>query len=281
MERRAHVVLAGGVAVLAAAEWLRTSGAAEWAAAVVVLGLVAAGLASLRRGRRGVEVLAGACALLLSGLVGRAALEVREIECCWTDLRERRLNGASAALDDRLDEAVETARRLAARGVDASRLERGPAFAAVRAAIPRRGPESGLALLGPDGEPWAWAGRHRAVPVGDTAELRALISPFYVVLEASRQTPAGGTAVGSVLLAAMPHPSDPRASLATAFAAAHGVDVVVTGPAAAPADPDVFDYAAGGDTLFSVQLVPPGQGEAKLAVLRAAGGVVLFAMVAR
>jgi signal transduction histidine kinase len=116
--------------------------------------------------------------------------------------------------------------------------------------------------------------------VGDTAELRALISPFYVVLEARRQTPAGGTAVGSVLLAAMPHPSDPRASLATAFAAAHGVDVVVTGPAAAPADPDVFDYAAGGDTLFSVQLVPPGQGEAKLAVLRAAGGVVLFAMVA-
>ena len=266
--------------MLAAAEWLRASGATGWAAAAVAAGLVAV-VASLRGGRRGVEVLAAACALLVSGLVGRAALEVREIECCWADLRERRLTAASAALESRLDEGVAEARRLAARGVDAGTLERGAAFAALRAGVSRRGPERGVVLLGPDGEPWAWAGRHRAVPAVDTAELRALISPFYVVLEARRQTAAGGTAVGSVLLAAMPRPVDPRAALATAFAAAHGVDVAVTGPAAAPAGPDVFDYATpAGDTLFSVVLVPPGQGEAKLAVLRGAGGIVLLAMVA-
>jgi signal transduction histidine kinase len=281
MERRAHVVLAGGIAVLAAAEWLRSSGGAGWAIVTVVAGLVAATLAALRPGRRGVEVLAGACALLVTGLVGNTALEVREVECCWTALRERRLTAASAALERRLDEGVVEARRLAARGAEAAGLERGAAFAALASAVPGRGPERGVTLLAPNGEPWAWAGRHRAVPVGDTAELRALISPFYVVLEARRQTATGGTSVGSVLLAAMPRPADARASLATAFAAAHGLDVRVTGPAAAPADPDVFDYrTAAGDTLFSVVLAPPGQGEAKLAVLRAAGGVVLLCLVA-
>ena len=275
MQRRAHVVLAGGIGVLAAAEWLRASGAAGWAAVGVAAGLVAV-IASLRDGRSGVEVLAAACALLVSGLVGHGALEVRAVECCWADLRERRLTGASAALDDRLDDAVAEARRLASRAADASRLDRSAAFAALRAAVPRAGPERGVALLAADGEPWAWAGRHRAVPVADTTELRARISPFSVVLEARRQTASGGTAVGSVLLAAMPRPVDPRAALATAFAAAHGLDVQVTGPGATPSDGDVFDYG----TLFSVVLVPPGQGDAKLAVLRSAGGVVLLAIMA-
>src|SRR5574341_963035 len=105
--------------VLAAAEWLRASGAAGWAVVAVAAGLIAV-VASLRDGRSGAEVLAAACALLVSGLVGRAALEVREVECCWPDLRERRLVADSAALERRLDDAVVEARRLAR---DAARSE--------------------------------------------------------------------------------------------------------------------------------------------------------------
>src|SRR3989475_9481053 len=64
--------------------------------------------------------------------------------------------------------------------------------------------EQGVMVLGADGEPQAWAGRHRFVPARDTAELRSVITPFYVSLEARRQTRDGGTAVGTVLLHAAP-----------------------------------------------------------------------------
>src|SRR2546423_570268 len=75
---------------------------------------------------------------------------------------------------------------------------------AVTSGTRTRGVERGVVILGPDGEPLAWAGRHRFVPLRDTAELRAVITPFYVSLEARRQTPGGGSAVGSVLLDAAP-----------------------------------------------------------------------------
>src|SRR5439155_809385 len=74
------------------------------------------------------------------------------------------------------------------------------------------GVERGVVILTPDGEPVAWAGRHRFVPARDTAELRAVITPFYVSLEARRQTLDGGSAVGSVL----------RGPRADRFLPAHG-----------------------------------------------------------
>src|SRR5439155_12847414 len=70
------------------------------------------------------------------------------------------------------------------------------------------GVERGVVILAPDGEPIAWAGRHRFVPARDTAELRAVITPFYVSLEARRQTQGGGSAVGTVLLDAVPAAPD-------------------------------------------------------------------------
>src|SRR2546427_6719306 len=36
--------------------------------------------------------------------------------------------------------------------------------------------ERGVMVLGADGEPQAWAGRHRFVPARDTAELRSVIT---------------------------------------------------------------------------------------------------------
>ena len=64
--------------------------------------------------------------------------------------------------------------------------------------------ERGIVTFSGSGEPWAWAGRHRfAVPAIDTTELRAVITSFYVSLEAHARRP-GSSSVGTVLL--MPHP---------------------------------------------------------------------------
>src|SRR2546427_110360 len=147
--------------------------------------------------------------------------------------------------------------------------------------------ERGVMVLGADGEPQAWAGRHRFVPARDTAELRSVITPFYVSLEARRQTRDGGTAVGTVLLHAAPAAAGGGGALSEAFARAHDVALRFYAPSAAPADPNVFDYASPhGPTLFSVRSVPPLQGDAKVAALRRAAqrtglalGAVLLCLV--
>src|SRR2546426_5954860 len=155
------------------------------------------------------------------------------------------------------------------------------------------GVERGVVILAPDGEPVAWAGRHRFVPARDTAELRAVITPCCVSLEARRQTLAGGSAVGTVLLDAVPAAPDRDRAVSAQFEAGYGVALRFYTPGLAPREPDVFDYCPisceRGDTLFSVQPVPPSQGDAKLAALRGAtqrGGaalavaLVLLALVA-
>src|SRR5438477_687543 len=135
------------------------------------------------------------------------------------------------------------------------------AFAELREAVASdtrtRGVERGVVILAPDGEPLAWAGRHRFVPARDTAELRAVITPFYVSLEARRQTLDGGSAVGSVLLDAVPAAPDRGRAVSAQFEAAYGVALRFYTPGLAPREPDVFDYCPisceRGDTLFSVQ----------------------------
>src|SRR5439155_19946759 len=101
------------------------------------------------------------------------------------------------------------------------------AFAQLAGAMQGRrrapGVERGVVILGADAEPLAWAGRHRFVPARDTAELRAVITPFYVSLEARRQTQAGGTAVGSVLIDAAPAARDRDGAVSALLARPHGV----------------------------------------------------------
>src|SRR5205814_1682201 len=110
---------------------------------------------------------------------------------------------------------------------------------------------------------------------------------------ARRQTLDGGSAVGSVLLDAVPAAPDRGRAVSAQFEAAYGVALRFYTPGLAPREPDVFDYCPisceRGDTLFSVQPVPPSQGDAKLAALRGTtqrGGpalavaLVLLALVA-
>ena len=276
-------MIPGCLACVAAAEWLHGGGAGwAWAAAVVaVVALVPwfggrpQGVAS--RGPRGVAPgLAALATVALGVLLVVGVLEVRQVECCWPAVREHRVTRASQQLTATLAASVAEARRLAERGAVAALLPQRAAFPRLRDALGRGTTrlERGVVILAADGEPWAWAGRHRFIPGVDTAELRAVITPFYVSLEARRQTSVGGTAVGTVLLDASPAVPDRAGAVSAVFARDQGVALRFLPPRLAPAGSDVFDYATPrGDTLFSVQAAPPTQGDAKLARLTRAAGL--------
>jgi hypothetical protein len=237
MERRVHAVLTGAIGALAGAEWLRAGGLA-WAAIVVVAALGVAATAPRAR----VPLLA-AVGAVLTLLMGARAITttraVRRIECCWADEREARVTADTGALRAAITDAMSEARRLAERGAVAGFLPRDAAFDALTRAI-AAGPgdvERGVVVYGRNGEPLAWAGRHRVAPASDTAELRADITPFYVTLEARRQTGDGGVAVGSVLLDAARAIPDRDGAVGVRFARTHGVALQFFRRRAAPATP--------------------------------------------
>src|SRR6266550_2987089 len=275
VQRQAHVVIAGCFASLATAEWLRGD-AAVWAALAGVAGLVGVVLALTTRAPRPTMSLVAALASLLLGVIlGGGALRVWRIECCWPALREQRVTAASRSLQSDLSHAFDEARRLAERGATAAALGREAVFDRLASAVGSGPPfERGATVTRATGEDTtfvAWAGRHRTLPaVQDTTELRAVMTPFYAVLEARRQT-HGATSVGSVLLSATPAIADGEHSLAAAFAREHGVSLRLFPAGQGPRDSSVFEICpegcASGDTLFSVQTIPPSQGDAKLAAL--------------
>ncbi|HSD31324.1 MAG TPA: histidine kinase dimerization/phospho-acceptor domain-containing protein, partial [Gemmatimonadales bacterium] len=294
MQRRAHSLIAGVLAALAAAEWLRGL-ASGWAWVAGLAGLAAALLAVrtfvVERPRTGeagrlVPVLAALACLVVGLVLVLGRHRVRQIECCWPALREARVMKASNALTATLSDAITEARRLAERAAAAAWLPRSDAFDRVAAgfAAGPAGLERGVIVLDADGQPYAWAGRHRAVPAPDTAELRAVISPFYVRLEARRQTPNGRTAIGTVLLDAAPSVADRGGALSVRFAHDHGVALRFAAPHTAPPDSDLFDFCPrgckNGDTLFSVTPEPPSQGDAKLAALSRIAGRASLALAA-
>src|SRR5258705_16202 len=137
----------------------------------------------------------------------------------------------------------------------------------------------------------AWAGRHRTMPApNDTTELQVVMTPFYGVLEARRQT-RSATSVGSVLLSATPAIADGGHSLTALFEGAHGVSLRLFPPGQGPRDSSVFEICtprtpppedcAPGDTLVSVQTIPPSQGDAKLAALADTAWLAQVALVFR
>ena len=263
-------MIAGGLAALAAAEWLRGN-AAAWAWVAGAAGLAAVALAA-RRPLRPLPVAAAVASLALGVVLVTGAIQVSRIQCCWPALREARVTAASRALQSTLADAMAQARRLAERGATAALLPQQEAFAelARATATGRIGIERGVAIIGTGGTLFAWGGRHRTVPAPDTTELRAVITPFYAVLEARRQT-ASGVAVGSVLLSAAPAMPDRDRTVAAAFARDHGVGLQFFGPGLGPSDERVFDICPTGcehgDTLLSVLTISPAQGDAKIAAL--------------
>jgi len=249
------------------AEWLR-GGAVWWAYGTVAVAVLQLIWILRSPARRWVDPgLAGATLLVAAALL-RTVTGTATLTCCWSAAREERLDRASQQLSQELGAAVSDARDLARRAAEVAALPRDDAFDHLASAVKHgaAGVERGVALVAADGTPIAWAGRHRILPVPDTAELRASISPFYVTLEARRQTAAGAVAVGTVLLDAGPAVPDGDGAVARRFASTYGVDLKFYAPRTAPHDPDVFDFCSSrcdlGDTLFSVKPLPPVQADA-------------------
>lgn len=289
-QRAGHLLLAGAVAALAAAEWLR-GGNPTWAAVTGVAGAVTLLIVAVRGPRRVPQLLIAGIALALGAITLLTVRAMPRVDCCWETVREERIERASETLRATLTNAMTEAQDLADAAIAAAGLPREAAFARLAQADARGAPgvERGVVLLAADGEPIAWAGRHRLAPVLDTAELRADITPFYVTLEASRQA-AGLTGIGTVLLDAASTVPDRDGAMAVRFERAHGVALRFYSPRAAPRDPDVFDFCPqvcdSSATLFSVKPVPPTSQQAR-EELRAMGhrtaaaalAVLLFLLV--
>jgi len=276
MQRQAHVVIAGCAASLAAAEWLRGD-VGFWAWLAGAAGIAAVALALTRPRCPPLTIAAAVASLVLGVVLVGGAFQIWRIECCWPSLRERRVTAASRALQTSLGRAIAEARRLAERGSKASLLPQEAAFDELHDAVISGPPiERGAAVLqgDPDPHPVAWAGRHRTLPAEDTTELKAIITPFYAVLEARRQTQSG-TSVGSVLLSAALAVSDAERSFSAAFARDHGVSLRFFPAGAGPRDSSVFEICKPHEPstpcesadLFSVLTIPPSQGDAKLGAL--------------
>ncbi|HEX9703994.1 MAG TPA: ATP-binding protein [Gemmatimonadales bacterium] len=296
MKRLFHVVL-GSVAALAAAEWLDgTAPVWAWLAAGAGVGTLALVVAPAVRARQRPAVAslaAGITAAALGVALLLGAATIRRIECCWPQLRESLLTRASAALGTTLRRTVAEARRVADRAAVAAALPAPLASTHVERALAQDAAEfeRGVLIRDDSGDPWAWAGRHRFLPRPDTAELTATITPFYVALEARRQTPEGRSAVGHVLLDAGDEIPDRDHALGVAFARQHGVRLRFFAPGTAPPAPDVLDFCSGpcqpppdsvrpADTLFSVLPVPPTQSEAKETTRARAAKVAVAALAA-
>ncbi len=267
--------MAGCLASLAAAEWLHGD-AAVWAILSLVAGVAAFVLAVKPPAPRPKLPFAAALLSLVLGVVlAGGALRVWRIECCWAAWRESRVPATSRALQHSLGSAIAEARRLAERAATAAALPRSEVFDQLRGEMGgRQAIERGIAIIpaDPNAAPIAWLGRHRMIPRPDTTELQAVMTPFYAVLEARRQTQAA-VAVGSVLLWAAPAIADGDRSIAAAFAHEHDVSLRFFPAGLGPRDSNVFEICPPpngcerGDTLFSVQTIPPSQGDAKLAAL--------------
>ncbi len=279
MQRQSHVVIAGCLASLAAAEWLRGN-AVVWAWLAGLAGLAALVLALRRSGsapRQTLTIGAAAASVVLGAVLAGGALRVWRIECCWPALREQSVPGTSRALQKSLGDAIAEARRLAVRAATASALPRAAIFNRLRSEMGgRQAIERGVAILPADtsARPIAWLGRHRMVPgpSTDTTELQVVMTPFYALLEARRQT-HDGVAVGNVLLWAAPAVADGDRSIAAAFERQYGVALRFFPAGLGPRDSSVFEICPPptgcehGDILVSVQIIPPSQGDAKLAAL--------------
>jgi signal transduction histidine kinase len=290
VRRRALVRLALAAAAAAlAAEWMRGPGA------VLAVGLLAlAVLASWAARGDADEPVAPAWRWMGAALLAAVAavalattLKLRAIERDWPRLREAAIERASRRLGGALEEAVTGTRRLAERAADALALPPPDAFTLLATVVGREGPTCSAILFDRRGRATAWAGPQRVALSPEGPALSAITTPFYLWLVARRQTNLG-TAVSATLLARDDAVPPAGLTLADRFQRQFGVGLQFLDARAAPADPDVFDYVLpgrlGGDTLFAVRPVPPGQGAVRQRVLggarRAEAWLVLATLLA-
>ena len=278
----------GAVAAAAAlgVEWAR---APAWVLAAGLAVLAAVALVAVRsdaRGSPGWGVRLGG-AVLAAGLAVAAAVstwQLARLRDRWPAVREATVTRASAHLQDALGDAFGAVRGLADRAAMLVGLPGPPAFRRLQGLVRGREPARGVVLFDARGQATAWAGTLRVTLSPAGPELSTVTTPFYLWLVARRQA-HGGTAVAAVLLARASYAPRAGVALTDRFAERTGVGLHFYPPGGAPSDSDVFDYVlprplAGGDTLFTVQPVPPEQDAALADGLAAARRPVLWLALA-
>jgi len=263
----------------AVAEWLRTP--EPWLAVVVAL-LAVGGLVLLRGEAGKWRLVARAAFVLLAVVTGWESWQLARVADQWPAERERVVAAASVRLSTALANSSLLLRTAAAEGAAVCDGPREAAFPALDRA--RLGNESGIAIaiLSTDGTPWAWAGRHLAIPTagGDTLGIQS--SPTHLSLEVRRSCGRERTVVATLLVWAVDGEPAAARSLVHRFQTETDVAVRVWPGDGAPDDPDVFDYQydtpQGTRTLFSVQAVPPDQG-ARWSLIAERGGVRVTALL--
>ncbi len=266
------------------AEWMRSPG---WilAGGLVLLGGVAAVAARQEeRATRGwgVRVAGAGLAVALALTVCAFTWRLGRLRDGWPRVRELVVTRASSQLQDDLGAAFGDVRGLADRASTVIGWTGAPAFQRLEPLVSEQEPARGVVLFDALGRPTAWAGTLRIALSPSGPELSTVTTPFYLWLVARRQA-HDGTAVAAVLLARASYAPKAGVALTDRFADRVGVGLQFYPPGGAPTDSDVFDYVlprqlAGGDTLFSVQPVPPEQ-DAALADLLASARRAGFWMV--
>ncbi len=268
---------------IVAAEWLRHP-SPFWVGLGWIAGAAAAAALRPWRGIRRTALAAAIGALAAGITVAHARL--RSVEHNWKAEREAMVESASRSLARELHAAYHAVDRLAATAAASTADgDREAAFGRLRRALPSSGPEMGVAVVGENDIPWAWAGQHRLAPIseGDSIQVRA--TGYYVVLEARRHSAAHRVAVASVLVWAHPAVPEGDRSLAALLRERTDVSLAVYPPGGAPAPshPDLFDYqeptTRGPRLLFSVLPIPPEQGAAKELALGRGSRVVTWLLL--
>lgn len=275
---------------LSAAAWLRQP-SVVWAALAFLLAGV--GLALAIRMRVALPLAAVAAATLAALALLTASIRARTVERDWPEITRGLLQRGGDRLAADLAEAVSLAVLLADRGSAVLSEDRVAAFRTLARLEPDARFEFSVVGFDRAGSPWAWSGKTRIAPrpawPGEP-DFVARITPFYVVLEASRQTP-DGWAVGQVLLQADSAVPDRDGAVAEQFRRRTGVTVEFLRPGSEAGQGALFDYCRPScssvvegdvpDTLLSVRLMPPSQGGALLRLERVGGAwSVVFTLLA-
>ncbi len=270
------------------AEWMRAPG---WilVAGLALLGAVAV-VAVWQEGRgtrgRGVRVTGAALAVGLALAAAGFTWRLGRLRDDWVPEREQVVTRALSQLQGDLGDASRDVRGLADRAASVIGWTGPPAFRRLEALVREREPARGVVLFDALGRPTAWAGTLRVALSPSGPELSTVTTPFYLWLVARRQA-QDGTAVAVVLLARASYAPKAGVALTDRFADQVGVGLHFFPPGGAPPDSEVFDYVlphapAGGDTLFSVQPVPPEQDAALadlLALARRTGFWIVVALL--
>ncbi len=243
-----------------------------WAIVAGCLGVCSLIVQAASRRRSSIAV--AAVGLVASFLALSFSWRVREVETEWPELREEILSSAGEELSRRLSASVELARDLADSAATVDLSSQRDAFEQLESIVGSGGPERGAVVLDTSGTALAWAGRHRVAPVPGPAPLSARVNQFYVLLEAQRQL-RSTIGMGQLVLWADSAVPDRSETVAARFSRETGTELRFYRSWEAPSDVrGVFDYTLGSDTLFSVEIIPPAQGDLKLEITDAGGRLV-------